>query len=309
MKSIFTCVAILFCITATAQQKADNHFYAQNPYLIDPSFAGYKAGINTFAWGNSSFQGIEGSPKSFLVGVQAAVEKTGFGVGGKLRLDQRGIYESFSFEFSAAYKLLLDNFQLVSFALDAGFINYSTDFSSLNDQVDFEDPTLYSDHFNRTNIKLGMGVSYLNQKLQVGFALPRLVEGGEPLNKSFNLYGSYLPSKFSSPWSYRPSLLIQGFDDGSLQVEGNIMASYNEVLWGQAGYNTSKTILLATGLNWEMLGVGYHFSLPLASTNDFFVNQHEILLSINFARQKRLGFIREKRKRRKIKLKKNVIKG
>lgn len=294
---------ILCASLLNAQQQPENNFYVQNPYLINPSFAGYKLGIQSFTWANSSFQGIDGSPKSMLVGVQGAVKKSNFGVGGKFALDQRGIYESFSFDFTTSYKLLLDNFQLISFGIDAGFINNAFNQEGLTSQVDLNDPTLNSEYFNRTSLKVGFGISYLSQKIQVGAAFPRFAEGGEALNSIFNVFGAYILKKQGNPLTFKPSFIVQGFNDDTFQYGVDFMTTWQNVIWGQLGYRSNNTIGLSTGVKWNLFSAGYHFALPIGNEVGFYVNHHELLLSLSFARKDELAFIREKRKRKKVKRK------
>ncbi|MFN0048863.1 MAG: PorP/SprF family type IX secretion system membrane protein [Cytophagales bacterium] len=281
MKYFYSTLLFLLIVSqSNAQQVQDYNLYSKNLFLINPAFAGYSEGASIFLQARSAFRGVDNAPRNFTVGFSAPIERFSLGTGAKINIDQRGIFQTFSADIAAAYKLIYKYKHVFSFGMDIGFVNRSYNLNGLNGKVDMADPTLTSDYFNKTYFKSGVGVSYISPNAEVGIAFPMLIESEQEINTNLNAYAGY---KFSASDAIllKPSGYFRTVANGSVQGDINFMAEWKKMIWVQPGFRSNMTFLLSAGFGFPYGSIGYSFNYYSGAYKNVDLNAHEFFLVLN----------------------------
>lgn len=288
MKKLFISFLLLVSLfSSNAQQFPESNFYSRNLYLINPSFTGYITGISGYVSAQSPLNAQFGEIRNFGVGIYTPIEKSYFGIGGKLNYDKRGIYEAFYGDVSLSYQIVIDRAHVISVGTDIGLVNRSFDTGELNEFVNLDDPVLNSDYYFKTNMKLGFGVSYVSRFLEIGIALPHLIESSEQANTQANLYTGYRHQVPNSDWLIKPNFLYSRYTDNSNVVDANIMVQKDDTFWLQLGYRSTNNILASLGFMVQEMEIDYSFSPYIGSDDLPYETQHQVMLIFNISKSKK----------------------
>jgi len=281
MKKIWSALLLILIISKSfAQQVQDYNLYTKNLFLINPAFAGYTEGASIFLQARSAFRGIDNAPRNFTVGFSSPIERFSMGTGARINIDQRGIFQTFSADIAAAYKLVYKYKHVFSFGMDIGFVNRSFNLTGLNGNVDMSDITLSSDFFNKTYFKSAVGVSYVSPSAEAGIAFPMLIESEKEINQNVNVYAGY---KFAAGNNFiiKPSGFFRTMADGTVQGDINLMAEWKKLIWVQPGFRSNTTLLLSTGFTLPYGSLGYSFNYYSGEYRNLDLNTHEFSLVLN----------------------------
>src|SRR6478736_1859017 len=107
--------------------------YFNNYFLINPAYAGMTKDLNCSAGYRLQWAGFDGSPVTFNATGNMAVRNNKMGLGFSALVDKIGSDKTTEFNGAYAYHLRLDNSTgaEMSFGLQAGMINYKSDYSEL----------------------------------------------------------------------------------------------------------------------------------------------------------------------------------
>ncbi len=208
-------------------------------------------------------------------------------LGAKIISDQQGAFQTLRADFSYGYKLQLDKDQTLSFGMSAGVFNKN--FSKLRvdnyQNLDQSDVTLNQTYYNSTQFIAGVGLLYNYKALNVGVAMPHLIETSQAVNQLFNINAGYaitINKDFTvTPWAMYQNIPVTK-NVGALYVKGQ----FKNIAWLQAGYQTNKSANVAFGVNMGAFGLGYGFTFSNAELNNLSAGAHEVVFTFKIPSRK-----------------------
>src|SRR5688572_90326 len=124
MKKI-TAILIVCFITSTvlAQQDPLYSQYINNPFVLNPAYAGMTNNLNTSVSYREQWTGLEGNPTTLNANGDVSLSGNRMGAGLMIVSDKIGSTSVNEFYGSYAYRIRLVRNTTLSFGLQAGFIN------------------------------------------------------------------------------------------------------------------------------------------------------------------------------------------
>ena len=284
-----------FFFSAQAQQDPLYSQYLNNPFVLNPGYAGLTNNLNFSLGYRSQWAGFEGSPKTINFNSHISLHDNKMGAGLMIISDQIGnstINEVFG---SYSYRINLTDSKILSFGLQAGIANYQIDNSKIN-PFDSGDP-LFQGNSSETKPSFGFGAILKDDKFFVSLSVPRMLSTTiETQGKQASLYtqhyylmGSYL-FFLSERIRFKPSTLLKFVSGAPASVDLNVSFIIHEKY--QAGLLTRSfnTYGLFVQALWsDSFRFGYTFELPTGSSVGANFTSHEITIGY---RLNALGFHR-----------------
>jgi len=224
-----------------------------------------------------------------MLSVHSSFAKAKVGVGLMITNDIIGIHNDLSMYGSFAYKITTD-FGVLSFGLQGGFNNISSDFNKLNlkDQTDL----LLQGKVQVWNPNFGTGVYYTNDRAFIGFSVPYLinsstlkVDGVLSEARRYRYYYLYGGTTFdiNRDFKLKPSALMRFQEGAPITFDLTLgLVAYETVKFG-ATYrlNDNLTFLFELELL-SQLHLGYAYEYTLSEIRNYSNGTHEIMLNFRF---------------------------
>ncbi|MCK6617381.1 MAG: type IX secretion system membrane protein PorP/SprF [Cyclobacteriaceae bacterium] len=283
---------VLFFFYSAAKAQVDPLYaqYLNNPFLINPAYAGMNKYLNVMAGFRKQWTGFDGSPTTLALTGHTSLADNRMGLGMIISQDKIGENTNTLVQAVYAYKINLNQSTLLSFGLQAGMMNYRTDNSELN-PYDPTDP-LFSGVQNTTKPTFGAGVLLRSDKYFVGLAVPRLLKAttdfestsgtGEVDLYTQHFYGfaSYL-FLVSDRLRFKPAALVRAVAGSPLSTD--LIAQLNIEDRYAVGLFTRNfnTYGLLTQIKFKQYRFGYTFELPTNKSVGTNFTTHDLTLGIN----------------------------
>ena len=285
MKKIFTLVFVCVSAWAHAQQDPIYAQYLNNPYIINPAYAGSNNMGNAMLQYRTQWAGFAGNPVTANFNAHMSVFQNKMGLGMQVIQDKVGENKNTEFNLSYAYKIELQSATL-SFGLQAGFINYTNILDDLNIQNP-NDPAFFP--YSETNFNTGAGAMLLSDRYALGISVPRLLpatvsQGGQSVdvyNQNYYLFGSYL-FLISEKIRFKPATLMKVSAASPLSVDLNANFSYLDQYTAGVFTRNFNTYGLLLNMAFGNFKFGYVFELPTNNSVGLNFTTHEIMLGIRF---------------------------
>lgn len=171
--SLLTVVISLFSLQVDAQQDAQYTGYMHNQLVINPAYAGARGVNSALAYYRHQWAHISSAPRTLAVSLHGPIAQKKMGIGVQIESDWIGIHNRLSAFVSYAYKIQVANNGVLSFGIQGGILNYSSDFTKLTVRDGF-DPTFTQDT-NTLRPNFGAGVYYNTQNFYLGASVPHLI--------------------------------------------------------------------------------------------------------------------------------------
>lgn len=281
---VMTILLMSLWFSVEAQQDPLYSQYLNNPFVLNPAYAGLTNNLNFSASYRSQWTGIEGSPKTSNANGHISLHENKMGAGLMFVSDQIGnstINEVFA---SYSYRLNIAEDNILSFGLQAGFANYQLNNSQVN-AFDKNDP-LFADNTSETKPSFGFGAILKSSKYFVSLSVPRMLrttfesQGVQSslYTQHYYLMGSYL-FFVSERIRFKPSALVKLVSGAPASIDLNTSLIIHENY--QAGvltrnFNTYGLFLQALVKN--SLRLGYTFEVPTGTSVGTNFTSHEITL-------------------------------
>lgn len=283
----FVCFALLVVasgVHAFAQQDPLYSQYLNNPFVLNPAYAGLTDNLNVLLSYRNQWEALPGAPQTINANGHISLLNNRMGAGLMFVSDRIGsstINELFA---SYSYRVQIDDGKTLSFGLQAGLANYQIDNSKVN-PFDRTDP-LFSGDVSETKPSFGAGVILRSDKLFLGLSVPRLLKTTfETQGLQSSLYtqhyyamGSYLLF-LSERVRFRPSALVKLVSGAPASVDLNASFIFFENY--QAGLltrNFNTYGLFMQALIKDSFRLGYVFEMPTGSSVGSNFSTHEITL-------------------------------
>lgn len=254
-KILVTFLALQTVLLTVAQQDAQ---FSQNRFIntaLNPGASGIR-GMDCFGLiARQQWVGFEGAPMTGMLTYESALPSINSGFGAVLVFDRIGFEQNLFLKGNYAYHFTLSNGAKLGIGLDVGIISkqLSGDFVA----GVATDPDLAGlNNQSSLNFDLGAGAFYYTNTLYFGISGQKLVP--QKIN-----WGSSEPqirphTYFMGGYNYavgadkkielKPSFLVKT-DFTSTQVDVNLMAEYDHLVWLGASYRIQDAIVANIGMN------------------------------------------------------------
>lgn len=291
MKYIICAALFLLTVSAHAQQDPLYAQYINNPFILNPAYAGFNNSLNASVGYRQQWAGMDG-PKTFYVSADISAMKNRAGAGLVVISDRIGAISRNELVAAYAYKIPLSSDLRLSFGLQGGITQYQADHSKLN-IFDPADP-LFNGNENASTPNIGAGLLLSNSRFFFGLSVPRILEPSVRMNSMDHTVSSrhyYLTAAYLVPISpqvvFKPSAMLRHVSGAPLSADVNVALVLNEKIQTGIFFRNFATVggLLQFAVK-DNFRLGYVFEMPAGDTPFNFVT-HEFTLML---RMKTLTF-------------------
>jgi type IX secretion system PorP/SprF family membrane protein len=271
-------------VESVAQQDPLYSQYINNPFVLNPAYAGLTDNLNLSVSYRNQWGGYKGSPKTMNANGHLSLFNNKMGVGLMMVSDQIGSNKTDEVMAAYSYRVNVTRNKLLSFGLQAGMTNFRIDNSKVN-PYDPTDP-LFQGNVSETKPTIGFGMILNGDRFFIGVSVPRLlketmsVEGQQVslYTQHFYAMGSYLIF-LSDRIRFKPAALLKmvGGAPASVDINASLIIHENY----QAGLltrNFNSYGLFLQALVIDKLRLGYVFEVPTGSSVGTNFTTHEITL-------------------------------
>ena len=280
-----TLVIALWIITfsVTAQQDPLTAQYLNNYFIINPAYAGMTKDLNLSAGYRSQWAGFSGSPVTLNVNGHVSLAANKMGVGLNIVQDKLGSNKTTEVNAAYSYHVPLKEGVEFSFGLQAGVINFRSDYGDL--QIDRSDPKF--NNVSEYQPNFGAGVLVRSEKYFVSVAMPHMLKAsGGPESLATNSYARnlYLFGGYVVPLSYRikfrPSVLVRYVKDMNASIDYFVGIRIDDSYTIGIFTRNFNTLGFQAQLNvGNALRFMYVFELPMHSNSNLNFTSHEFMVS------------------------------
>ena len=277
---VFACLSV----AALAQQDPLYSQYINNPFVLNPAYAGLTNNLNTAVSFRQQWAGFEGSPKTFNANGHISLFGNKMGAGLMLISDKIGYSTTNEVLASYSYRIRVTEDKILSFGLQAGMVNFQLDNNKLNPQ-DKTDP-LFQGTISESKPSFGAGVILKNDRFFVGLSVPRMLKSSLTTaglqntlyTQHIYLMGSYI-FFVSERLRLKPAVLVKKVAGAPASLDLNasliFFENYSAGLLTR-NFNTYGLFLHAYIGN--SFRVGYVFEVPTGKSVGANYTTHEITL-------------------------------
>jgi type IX secretion system PorP/SprF family membrane protein len=285
MKKVLYLFLLSLPTLSFAQQSPIYTYSTIYPVVVNPAFTGLSNSLEGTMRFRTQWQGVPGSPKSFLFNANTSVAGNKVGVGLSVITDKLGVSNYLYVNALYSYKIEMED-GYFSFGLSSGFVQIQNNYSEL--EV-LQQGDVFDNNEQTTKLSFGAGLAYSTDKLMLALAAPRLLKieqqiqnfGVNELGRIFTLISAY-DLNVNSNLVLRPSLLLRLPDQGKLsydfKLEGIIK---NKIKPGIYTRNLDYLGFSAGIFLSQQYQFSYNYEVPISDAPSQF-NAHELILSIRF---------------------------
>lgn len=267
---------------AYAQQDPIYASYLQNPFTINPAYAGSNNMFNATMQYRTQWAGLEANPQTLNFSSHMSAYHNKVGVGMMVIQDKLGDNKNTEFQGIFSYKIQLDRSWL-SFGMQTGFIRYETNPSMLTIR-DPGDPAFAE--LTETKFNTGVGILLKGDNYMLGLSAPRLLpvtvsQGGQTIElykQTYYLFGSYA-WLLNESVLFKPSLLMRYTSGSPVSYDLNASFVFKDKYTGGLFTRNFNTYGLLTQVIVNKFKLGYMLELPVGSSNLNFTT-HEITVGL-----------------------------
>ena len=194
-----------------------------------------------------------------------------------------------------AYGIPLGNNQ-IALGLSASFMQYSID----NSQITLENDGVFDPVIDGTIERVGgngltIGTTYLSDKFYVGLAAQNILSSSldigvnkqnNQLEKHFYIH-SGIDIDLNESYKIQPSVMINKIGALPIQLDMNVRADYNNLLWTGLSYRVNDAIVTLFGLNFGPSSLAYSYDITTSSLATPSSGTHSVLFSYKFKKNER----------------------
>lgn len=314
MRKLLILWIFLLGLFKIAEAQQDPQF-SQNMYnrlFPNPGVAGTNGAICATVLGREQWVGFEGQPGTYLFTVHGPVPilKGGFGL--SVAQDQIGQFKDFHLKASYAYHLDIPAVSgQLGIGLGLGMLQRSigSAWDAIDDPV--LDPSIPDQGLTSSAFDLDFGAYFANDDLYAGISATHIpsanlqgVAGnnGVEIARHYYLMAGYNYDRLLPNVVFQPSIFVKS-DGASAQMDINISAVYNNLLWGGITYRLLDAVIPMVGVDYQMGGtglgggtlkIGYAYDVTTSLIRKGSSGSHELLLNYCFNIPKKIKIERHK---------------
>jgi type IX secretion system PorP/SprF family membrane protein len=285
-------LGFVFCKTdAAAQFFQQSSLYTDNLYLINPAAIGHYDYLRSSFSHRNQWSGLKGAPRSNAYTLSTPFKGKVY-LGGVFLSDKEDLIERTSGVLTYAYRLQLDQKQIVFLGLSGGF--GQTKLNLQNARVeDYSDGVLNFDQNNSTTFSANFGAYYKYDNLNIGLAFPNFAKvkagatsfgdtGFNGLTESPMLHASYRIDSISQNINLTPMVVFRFAPAGRSQYDFSVKADYKNRFWlGLMMRQYTGLITMLGGNITDQLQIGYSYEFPKQGIAQYSSGTHEFMISLN----------------------------
>jgi len=292
---------------AKAQQDAQFSQYMFNGIYINPAYAGYREQLNVHGFYRNQWTGIEGSPKTTSLAVDAIANEGNVGLALQVSSDKLGAQSNLAAYANYAYRIRLnaDGTSRLAFGVGAGMVQLGIDGSMLNpNDPEYGQP---KSTLNTIVPDARAGVFYSTSRFYAGFSADNLVSQyinvekytfvPQPKPHYYLTAGMLLPINESI--QLKPSFLLKDDRGGPTSLDLNAFFILAERFWLGGSYRTGVKLYSKDYLQKDLtqlnsgvaalqifpnnnLRIGYAYDFSIGALQGYSGGTHEISVGYFF---------------------------
>ena len=274
------------------QQPLYNQYYV-NPYVYNPSFAGFSNGMNVSLLRNQKWADFDGGAVTNFLSASTLLKDKKSGVGLNLFSDYVGVTSKLGVNATYAYRVdITDDFQ-ARFGLSAGLLDNRVLYGKLI-VSETGDPLLGTTGERKTAFDANFGFNLHYHDFLFGLAIPHLL--GNKLDYTDNNSFSYqLERQFISNVGYSfyvdgaehmrlmPQALVMYTPNAPFRYDLSLIFDYDKFGWAAVTYKSSYALGLNIGANvGTSLKIGVAYDLMIADVKNYATSPNMEVL-VNYA--------------------------
>jgi type IX secretion system PorP/SprF family membrane protein len=271
-----------------------------NHAFVNPGSYGLSDGITVTGifreqWlGFKDDEGNKVAPETFLLTADAPVKFLRGGIGVGIAQDKEAFTKNMLVKLGYAYHLNIGNAKL-GIGLNANFNNKSIDNTKLN-PIDESDPVLMGLSADGVMISdMSAGIFFQKPRYYIALASTQILEtkkspgtaDGVAFYQNRRHYyltaGHDITLAAFQGYVFTPSFFLKS-DGNIMQADINIMAKYNNKVWGGLTYRINDAVALLVGVAYKDIEIGYSYDIPTSKVAA--TGSHEIMVRYRFKLEK-----------------------
>jgi len=266
--------------------------YVLNPVIINPAYSGTSGALSLAAFYRKQWIGIDGSPETMTLAMDAPLLDAKIGVGFIITNDKIGVTKETKFSAAYAYRIRTRE-GFLSFGLGAGLITTNTAWSNLV-VLDPGDEDYLIDSRVFVVPDFNFGAYYTYQNFFAGLSIPNLIgykfdfdENKYALNFDMGQYYYLLNTGYifniSPIIKFYPSTLLTFSKGEKLIYDINTHFILFDRLWIGSSYrNKRSVVVLVQFAITNQLKIAHTYDIEFGKLGRYSNGSHEIMLRYEF---------------------------
>lgn len=264
-----------------------------NRLFPNPGVSGSNNAICATILGRQQWTGFEGQPNTYLLSVHSPVRLLHGGAGLSVYQDELGKEKTFGIKAAYAYRMTIGIGEL-GIGLSAGMVN-----KSIGNKWTANDPNDTKIPYNGagdTGFDMDLGLYYKTPALFLGLSTTHItqseleeVSSGQDFSykvaRHYYIMAGYNHNFKSIPLALQPMIFVKS-DASSTQVDINVVALYNNLVWAGVSYRVQDAIVPMIGVQKDIgpgnLKFGYSYDVTTSLLKSYAKQTHEIMLGYCF---------------------------
>lgn len=270
-----------------------------NPLLVNAGYAGFSGRTNAVLLNRTQWVGIEGAPKTTVVGADMSVNflRNKGGVGLVIMSDEIGFFQNITLQGILAQRYDLGEGEF-GVGVNLGIVNQTFDGSKVilkpsagGEYHQATDPLVPTSEVNGFAFDMGFGTWYSRPDYYLGFSILHLFapkpnfkdELDVYIPRSFFLTGGYNYKFLEKPLELQPSVFLKQ-SSGSWQMDLNVNLMFQEKYWTGLTYRLQDAVVLFAGIELKNgIKIGYSYDITTSALSGAGSNgSHEIMVGYRF---------------------------
>lgn len=301
-KLLLSAWGVVICVFLFAQQDPQFSQNMHNRLFPNPGVAGSNNAICATLLGRQQWMGFTGQPKTYLLSVHAPIRLLHGGAGLSVSQDELGQEKTFGLKAAYAYRMTIGIGEL-GIGAGAGMVNKSIGNTwTANDPNDNKIPV---NGAGDTGFDLDFGLYYKTPALFLGLSTTHITQSeleevstGQDFSykvaRHYYVMAGYNHNFKGFPLALQPMVFVKS-DAASTQVDVNVIALYNNLVWAGVSYRVQDAIVPMIGVQKDIgpgtLKFGYSYDVTTSILKQYSSGSHEIMLGycFNMADQNQSG--------------------
>lgn len=295
MKKLFTVALTSLSLLAFGQQDPQ---FSQNPYtrlMVNPGYAGASDFLCGTIMNRQQWVGMDGRPKTTMLTFDSPIkigDAKPVGVGLTFVQDALGFDKTSMIKLAGAYRTNAIGPGNLGIGLEFGLLSKSINgtWKAIDDYT--QDASIPGAAISDNVLDLGFGIHYhVPGVFNVGISATHLNAGklkGGTNNFTFTMARHYYITggyeyALNEKITLRPNLWVKT-DFASTQVDINVNALYNNMIWGGLSYRLQDAIVPMFGYQGTLANgkgnyrIGYSYDVTTSALRSYSSGSHEIML-------------------------------
>lgn len=281
---IFVFVTIIINNNLHGQDVSTFSQFPQNPFQFNPSYAAQNGQAEANIFYRKQWMGIENAPEVGAFNIQAPVGRN-VSLGFTAVSNKTILLNTTSVLATFAYRVRMGYGHHLNFGLSGGLSLNKFDLAAV---ANINDPALANVIQNNQNVISQFGFNYQYKNLNIGFALPSILDSKPNSLKEFqeikfdpfdNKFGSVSYDFHLRDFQISPIVIYRALDSQQDQWEGMLLATYRNFIWVGASYRDGYGLTGLIGV--KLKGIfkgGYAYEHPTSDISKASGGSHEIYL-------------------------------